>query len=642
MSENLFPVVLVLVIAGFSLLLIRKGKLHIVSHQLFSGRRHTGSVTGKLVLAICIFTILGTSLSLFTVIKDQKKNSLADAIAYTNSFSDLTKKSLRYDMLMVNREGIQKTLEFLGTSESVNDVRILDHSGRIYYSSKPEIIGRRITTASPHCTGCHLTDNAPFQSLAEDNKWTISENQDGVRTITFAEPIYNESDCYTAACHAHEQNQRVLGMLLTDYSLETIDSRIKKQIPLISLFIVLVVAVTAAILSLILWKIVLQPLTSLSRGMEQVSSGNLAPVIAVQSNDEIGRLATTFNTMTSELAVARRKLEEWTANLEKEVDNKTIEIKKANTRLVEAEKMAALGRLTSEIAHEIRNPLTAIGGFGRRLLKNTTNPTQQKYAEIIVSEASRLENILREVLVYSRNVQLNFSKDTLHETVARSVTLYKDLCLEQSINIKIIHRTELPVLMEKDQVEQATGNLLSNAIDAMPNGGTMTVMTREEHANDIQYVALHVIDTGAGVPREKLPFIFEPFFTTKKIGHGTGLGLAISRKIIEEHGGFIKADPANGKGLKISLFFPYQGEEECGKTPCWEFMGCNQESNHETKCQAYPHFGRVCWAVAGTHCSGKINGTYAQKINGCSTCGFYHHVMAERTGEAMQQLNEPL
>ena len=127
-----------------------------------------------------------------------------------------------------------------------------------------------------------------------------------------------------------------------------------------------------------------------------------------------------------------------------------------------------------------------------------------------------------------------------------------------------------------------------------------------------------------------LPLIFEPFYTTKKIGHGTGLGLSISRKIVEEHGGFIQAKNRTEKGLTVSMYFPYQSDEELKNVPCWEYMQCGRDVNDEMKCPAYPHFGQVCWAVAGTLCAGKIQGTFAQKTNDCRNCIFYKKVKTYR------------
>ncbi|MEN8232911.1 MAG: HAMP domain-containing sensor histidine kinase, partial [Thermodesulfobacteriota bacterium] len=242
-------------------------------------------------------------------------------------------------------------------------------------------------------------------------------------------------------------------------------------------------------------------------------------------------------------------------------------------------------------------------------------------AEVIVSESDRLEQVLKDVLIYSQNVRTDFEKDSVSGIITKSIDLYQDICEEQSITVKAQYNTDLPVLLQKDQVQQATNNLITNAIDAMSDGGTLTISTELAKANHIEYVSVNVQDTGEGIPADKLPLVFEPFFTTKKIGQGTGLGLPICKKIVEEHGGFIKAK--NGTGLTISMFFPYQNNEKLHYKPCWEYMQCKQDVNHDESCPAYPHFGRICWAVAGTLCAGKIQGTFAQKIHDCHRCGYY-------------------
>ena len=505
-------------------------------------------------------------------------------------------------------------------------LQILDHSGRISYASSQDEVGNFVSKASSHCTGCHAGDGTPLAALELDKRWSIAENPDSTRTITFAEPIYNEPDCHTAPCHAHKGEDKVLGILLTDFSLQTIDSRIDKQVAQNSLFILLVVLIIAALLGIILWRIVLKPLSSLTGGMQKVSSGDISQKVDIQTEDEIGLLASTFNTMTDELTIARQRMEEWTETLEEEVEKQTRVIKQTQNKLIEAEKMAALGRLTADIAHEIRNPLTALGGFGRRLLKSATDKSQKKYAEVIVSEANRLEQVLKDVLIYSRNVRTDFEKDSVNGIIEKSIDLYREICTEQSITVKTQLNTDLPVLLQKDQVQQAANNLVTNAIDAMSGGGTLTLSTELEKANNIEYVSINVRDTGEGIQANKLPLIFEPFFTTKRIGQGTGLGLSICKKIVEEHGGFIRAK--NGTGLTISMFFPYQNGSLLHNKPCWEHMQCKQDVNHDESCPAYPHFGRICWAVAGTLCAGKIQGTYAQKIHDCHRCGYYRSVQA--------------
>ena len=590
--------------------------------------RITRSLTGKLVIAISVLTVLGTSISLFTTMQTERKNSMADALSYTSTFAELMRKSIRYDMLTVRPDDIQETLEFFRTSESIEGVRILDHSGRIFYSSTIEEVGRSIDKTSLGCIGCHDSDDEPLHALLVENRWAIYEKPDGTRVMTFAEPIYNDPDCFTAACHTHSNEQKVLGILLTDFSLQAIDDRFSKQITGIFLYIILIVAVVAVILSMILWRIVLQPLTNLTIGMERIASGDMEQKVSIFSNDEVGRAASTFNSMTDELKVARQRMEKWNQSLEEEVAKKTKEIKWTQDKLIQAEKLASLGRLTADVAHEIRNPLSALGGFGRRLQKSVTEEKHKKYAEIIVSEAERLEHVLSDVLTFSREAQFHFQKIAVNDIVEKSINLFKENCREHAINVEFTSETDIPVLAEKDQLEQAANNLISNAIDAMPDGGTLTVTIQKEEKNDITYVAIHISDTGIGIHEENLPLIFEPFYTTKKIGHGTGLGLSISRKIIEEHGGFIQATKNIKDGLTVSMYFPYQSEENLKDVPCWEYMKCGRDVNVEMKCPAYPHFGQVCWAVSGTRCSGKIQGTFAQKIDDCRNCKFFKKVKA--------------
>ena len=593
-------------------------------------QRYTRSLAGRLVIAISLLTLLGTSIALFATIRTEKKNSMADALSFISSFVELMRESIHYDMLMVRREDIQKTLEFFGTSESIEGVRLLDHTGRIFYSSDLEEVGSSIPRTAFTCIGCHSDAPTPDLTLAPGKKWTIYEKPDGRRVMTFAEPIYNELDCYTSECHFHSSEQKLLGVLLTDFSLQAIDSRISSQIAGISLYIIILVAIIAAVLSFILWRLVLNPMAHLTMGMQRVSAGDLEQKVSISSDDELGRAASTFNSMTEELKTARHRMEKWTESLEEEVAKKTREIKRAQDKLIQAEKLASLGRLTADVAHEIRNPLSALGGFGRRLLKSVTEKKQRDYAEIIVSEADRLEHVLSDVLTFSREAQFHFAKARVNGIIEKSIALFRETCEDQAIRISVRYETDLPVLIDGEQLPHAVNNLISNAIDAMPDGGTLAIHTANEQANDITYVAVHISDSGQGIPEEKLPLVFDPFYTTKKIGHGTGLGLSISRKIIEEHGGFIRAENKSGEGLTVSIFFPYQGEEELKNVPCWEYMQCGREVNDEIKCPSHPHFGQVCWAVAGTLCAGKIQGTFAQKINDCRQCKFYQKVNRAR------------
>ena len=594
------------------------------------------SLTAKLIVAIGILVFVGGGISWYWLISQNRKNLMSNAVAYTSSYSDLVKKSVRYNMLTFNRAPIQHTIESIASSEGIRRIRIFDSRGRVFYSSRRAEIGTLVDRTSFACAGCHGNPEKPSSTLTTNKQWVTYTGREGRSTLTYVDPLYNEPSCFNAACHVHPAAQKVLGILETDFSLSPLDANIRQQTIEISAYAVSLMLVSSLLLYLVLKKFVLNPVSTLSAGMRKVATGDLKQKIDLDSEDEIGVLANTFNVMTDDLEAAHEKSENFTQTLEAEVAKKVDELKKSQDKLFQAEKLASLGRLTADVAHEIRNPLTAVGGFAHRLHKIVEGEKQREYADVIIAEVDRLEKILKDVLTFSRDARFHLERRPLEEAVSEVLKVYENEFREHSVKVALQSAGDIPhILIDKDQVKQALTNLFTNAMDAMNDGGTLTVSTGREEINDVTYVFLRVSDTGPGIPGDKLPVIFEPFFSTKEI-HGTGLGLSITRKIIEEHGGFIKAESVEGKGATISLYFPFQGEEDSAQAKCWEIMQCGRDSESALKCPAYPNFGRTCWAVAGTFCEGKAQGTFAQKLEDCKKCKFYQKVKLQRreTAEA--------
>lgn len=227
----------------------------------------------------------------------------------------------------------------------------------------------------------------------------------------------------------------------------------------------------------------------------------------------------------------------------------------------ESEKLAALGRLTASVAHEIRNPLTAIGGFARRLHRKSVDGTKEKeYSGLIIFEVARLENILRNVLAFSGAVRPRMERCEVREIIEETLKIFDEICSEQSIEVRRSYE-EVPVInADRELVLEAVENLVSNATDAMPGGGTLTVVTGLEVVKGTSYVTVKIRDTGRGIEQEDQKYIFEPFFTKKLGVRGAGLGLSITKKIVEEHGGFIRVESKVGAGSTFSLYFPYRPE----------------------------------------------------------------------------------
>ncbi|NJD56328.1 MAG: HAMP domain-containing histidine kinase [Nitrospirae bacterium] len=592
-------------------------------------RRITASLTAKIVLLIGMLITAGGGAFWYISLQNDQKNLIDNTLTFVTSFSEVLKKSVRNDMLLARREDIQRTIEAIGATKSIADVKIYDTQGIICYSAVRSDLGRHAGRGSRACIGCHGDPSFLAAMLSGDRPWDIHAAYDGSRVLRHIEPIYNDPDCSSAACHAHKKEQKVLGILATDFSLLPMDLKIHQQNIDSSVYFLLYLTASGITLYYVLWRFVLNPVKSLTDSMENVARGDLSERLAVTSQDEIGRLAVTFNAMTGELGDARKKMEQWAQSLEAEVKKKTEEILKTQGKLIEAEKLAALGRLTAEIAHEIRNPLTAVGGFGRRLQKISSSPKEREYVDIMVREVHRLELILRDVLTFSRDAKIRFKRTPVTDMTKECIMTFSAICDEHSIKVHTLFGTDRPAMIDREQVRHAVNNLIANAIDVMPGGGVLSVTTTAEKLHETPYVAIRVSDTGPGIPEDKLPYVFEPFYTTKEIGRGTGLGLSISRKIMEEHGGHIIAKNRNGNGLSVSLYFPYQSEEDLRREKCWEYMECGRDRGPEAKCPAHPYFGRVCWAVGGTYCGGKVQGTFAQKCDDCKGCSFYQKVLSQ-------------
>ncbi len=226
-------------------------------------------------------------------------------------------------------------------------------------------------------------------------------------------------------------------------------------------------------------------------------------------------------------------------------------------QLTQAEKMAALGRLTQNVAHAIRNPLTSVGGFARRLNQRIAEGTKEKeYSNFILSSVSRLESILNNILTFSRQEILYLKEHPIHAIIDQVLSEYGEQCVERSITVHKEYGDVPGILLDKNQVQEAIGILVSNAIQSMPGGGTLTVQIEQEIMKQSRFVSVKIMDTGKGIPEDKLGMIFEPFFTIDETERAASLGLPISKKVVEDHCGFIEVESQVGKGTTYSLYFP--------------------------------------------------------------------------------------
>jgi len=249
-----------------------------------------------------------------------------------------------------------------------------------------------------------------------------------------------------------------------------------------------------------------------------------------------------------ENAETYRKLEDKVAQLDRAYQ----QLQEAHEKLLRSERLATVGKMAAHIAHEIRNPLTAIGGFARAILREPQDIENVKLGGKIISrEVNRLEKILANVLDFTKISQPFKQQHDINAIIEEVIQLNKPVMHERNISCNIqLHSSLPPAWVDEEQIKQALVNILVNSIHSIHHQGKISVST------DLvdEQVLIEISDNGAGMTKETLENMFNPFFTTKS--GGTGLGMAVTQRIIEEHGGEIQVESEKGKGTTFRIFIP--------------------------------------------------------------------------------------
>ena len=234
--------------------------------------------------------------------------------------------------------------------------------------------------------------------------------------------------------------------------------------------------------------------------------------------------------------------------------------REAESRLVQAAKLAAVGEMAAGVAHELNNPLTTVAGFSELVLADLSpDAPQRDDLEMVLREAKRARSVVRRLLDFARQSESIRIRADLNEVVEDVVALTNHLLQTSDVEFEMKLGKELPwVLMDRDQIKQVVLNLLHNAIHAMPNGGKLFLQTEEREKKSQRWIAMSIRDTGKGITADELGRIFEPFFTTKADDGGTGLGLAVSYGIITDHEGFIDVDSTPDEGACFTVWLPIE------------------------------------------------------------------------------------
>ncbi len=232
-----------------------------------------------------------------------------------------------------------------------------------------------------------------------------------------------------------------------------------------------------------------------------------------------------------------------------------LRVKMLQTKLREAEKMAVLGEMVDQIAHEVRNPLVSIGGMARRLYEHETNPDHRKYLEVIMAYVQRLEKMMERIDEYKGILTPRMRPGNINKVIEEAVEEAKKLVGRKDIAIKTELMPGVPEFeMDRGHLRIALLNLLHNSIDAIDRKGEITISTLPAEGNILM---VKITDTGCGMESEVARRIFHPFFTSKVTG--AGLGLTIAYRVIENHNGDIEVESEKGKGTTFTIRFHLTG-----------------------------------------------------------------------------------
>jgi PAS domain S-box-containing protein len=256
------------------------------------------------------------------------------------------------------------------------------------------------------------------------------------------------------------------------------------------------------------------------------------------------------------LEVDRRETERQQA--EESLRAKSEELAMMTQQLWQSSKLATMGELAASIAHELNNPLATVSLRAENLLMQMPEDSdQRKPLEIVVQEVDRMAALVKNLLQFSRRRHRQVSTVDVREEIANSIEFVHYHLRSHQIEVVREFSDPLPTIQaDRQQLRQLFLNLLTNANDAMPAGGKLTVRTAVSHLAETSAVAIELADTGEGITAENMEKIWDPFFTTKPEGKGTGLGLAIARRIVEEHGGAIEIQSEFGHGTTVRMVFP--------------------------------------------------------------------------------------
>jgi signal transduction histidine kinase len=416
---------------------------------------------------------------------------------------------------------VQQIIEVVGKGDRLLNLRIFHPDGTILKSANPHEIGRQV----------NLADFNVFREGRSEATFRVN----GREALTVIRPILTDERCYL--CHG--VGRRVVGVLNMNFDLtetiqllhESADISFSSMLILISLF--------SLGITMILLRFVRQPIQEMTAKMAKVENGDLSVRLTPRNRDEMGQLMGSFNSMVDNLEQTKIELEKYHYQ-----------------QMERADRLAAVGEMSTGIAHEIKNPLACISGAISVLADDyDVNDPRREVVSKILEQISRLDKTATDLLAFGKPGTPEFSYVDINELLKKTLFFVAQHPEARNVERVLELTRELPpVWIDIKQIQQVFFNIIINAIQAMPEGGVLTLTTDSVQRDENEFVKVTIRDTGKGIEAEALAKIFVPFFTTKT--QGTGLGLPICRQLVEHNHGSIEVESSLQQGTTFSILLP--------------------------------------------------------------------------------------
>ncbi|MBD3374739.1 HAMP domain-containing protein [candidate division KSB1 bacterium] len=514
----------------------------------------------RLFLLILAVMVVGFIIYTYHAIHKHTNDLMQTVFLSADRTGNVIKRSTHYAMLINRKEDLYHTINTIGNEPGVDGIRIYNKRGQIIVSTDAQEVGRIVDMEEEACYVCHNKEQ-PLEVLPQSKTRRVYEGQKGHRLLGVIKPINNEPECSNAACHAHDASQKILGVLDVRMSLQQIDEKLASSRRELIFFAALLILGVGLSSGSFIYVVVRRRIKHLINGTREVASGKLDHRIAISGSDEIGQLASSFNKMTADLQKARHEITEWSTSLEEKVAEKTLELKEAQSHLIQMERLASLGKLSATVAHEINNPLAGVLNYTYLVLRVLRNEdfseeriaSLNRYLEFIKSEVARCGDIVKNMLIFARQGGGHFSREKVSHLIDSGLMLVNhQLELKQIKLAKNIQCDDDEISCDPGQIRQALVALFVNAIEAMDAKGQLNVNL----LCDKEVMTIEIQDSGCGVPKEMQDKIFDPFFSTKKEGKGVGLGLSVVYGIIKRHKGDIRLESMVDVGTTVTIELP--------------------------------------------------------------------------------------